>query len=618
MRRAPPSASRRSSAAIVAFAGTLLAGPVLPHLFGPERTPPIRLVGLYLFAMAALGVAGVLTAQRCAIGDGRFAVIGVAAALVVEVLALVLLADSVGSFVATTLLVSLALTTVLVMRSAPRSVWTRIGDRVRSSPGTVTMVGLLVVAVAVRLDVRRGLWVDEAISVRQAKLPLSQMLTDLRLNDVHPPLHYALLWGTVRMFGASEFAVRLPSLIAGVALIPAIAWTGRVIYDRRTGMVAAIFATIAPFCVWYSQEARMYAQFMLFATLAVGAQVSAIRRGRRRDWALYGVMTSAMIWTQYFAILPVLVQQAGFGWAALRLRHDRPRLRALLIGWAASAGLVLLLTFPLLPFLQSQLVANSHRSTPAVPGQAGANSSSIGGAISIYAVGANFIWAVWGYHADAVMVQIAALWPLLMLLMLVLLGRGRSSSSLLLAALVVVPIVALFVLGSTKRDLFELRYFSGAVPALLLIGARLVTATTRRRIAVVIAAGALAATMTVGLVDQQVNGANPRLFDFRGAARVVNQDVVGDRGVATGRPVLLYAPSYLGDVLEYYMPDIELLPVGTALPQDAGTVYVLSTERLATTDEASAKTTQVLSELEQGRTLAAQFDRPNVHIWKLR
>ena len=89
-------------------------------------------------------------------------------------------------------------------------------------------------------------------------------------------------------------------------------WVGRLLYDRRTGWVAAVLAAIAPFGVWYSQEARMYSLFML------------VRRRRRRaprcrrcaaaarvDWVLYGVATAAMLWTQYFAVLPVLVQQVG-------------------------------------------------------------------------------------------------------------------------------------------------------------------------------------------------------------------------------------------------------------------------------------------------------------------
>ena len=173
----------------------------------------------------------------------------------------------------------------------------------------------------------------------------------------------------------------------------------------------------------------------------------------------------------------------------------------------------------MLPILRDQLDAYGNRSAGLVPGQAGAGSSTIGGTISIYAVGANLIWAVLGLPrrrrdgpdrrpvaaADAAR--------------LVLLGRGRSGRSMLLLALVVVPMAALFVVGSMKRDLFELRYFSGAVPAMLLLGARVVTATTvprgPRRC---VAGGCVAATMlVVGLVDQQLNGANPRLYDFEGA-----------------------------------------------------------------------------------------------------
>ena len=113
-----------------------------------------------------------------------------------------------------------------------------------------------------------------------------------------------------------------------------------------------------------------------------------------------------------------------------------------------------------------QLAAYGNRGVGLVaPSQAGAGSSAIGGTISIYSVGANLIWAFLGYHADGPMVQIAALWPLLMLLGFVMLGRGRSGPSLLLLGLVVVPMGALFAIGSLRSDLFELRYFSGAVPA---------------------------------------------------------------------------------------------------------------------------------------------------------
>ena len=238
----------------------------------------------------------------------------------------------------------------------------------------------------------------------------------METTDVHPPLHHAILWVTVRIFGTSEFAVRLPSLIAGVALVPAMYWVGKVVFNRRTGWIAAVLATIAPFCVWYSQEARMYSQFMLFAALAIGAQVLAVRRGRWYDWALYAVSTALLFWTQYFGIMPIVVQQLGFGWAIWQARHRRHEWRRIAKGWALTLVAIGVMVAPVIPILQTQYAAYANRGIGLIPSQAGAGSSTIGGTISIYSVGANLIWAFFGYHADGAMVQIAALWPLLMLL----------------------------------------------------------------------------------------------------------------------------------------------------------------------------------------------------------
>ena len=594
----------------IAVAGGVLARPLVERMFGPQYTDIAHLVGPYLLAMALLGIIRVQAARRSAQGSSSTVTTAVAigAAVVVELLAVWLWADSVDAVVAVTLFTTAGLTVVLEFPHVVRQrtlVWPQVDRRT-----VVAIVGLCAVATAARVATSRGLWVDEAISVNQAQMSFGDMLADMRTTDVHPPLHHAILWITVRLFGTSEFAVRLPSLIAGVALVPAMAWVGRIVYDRRTGWMAAMFAAIAPFCVWYSQEARMYAQFMVLAAVAIGAQVQAIRRGRTFDWALYGVATALMVWTQYFAVLPILVQQVAFAWVLWRDRGDRARRRDLLRGWFLAVAIVVVIVAPLLPTLRAQLDAYGARGAGLVPGQAGAGSSAIGGTISIYAIGANLIWALLGYHADDAMAQIAAFWPLLMLVGLVLLGRGRSGNSLLLLGLVVAPMAALFAVGSMKRDLFELRYFSGAVPAMLLLGARLVTATAVRRAAVAVAGAAAAAVMLIGLVDQQLNGANPRLYDFEGALeRVSERAEKGD--------VVLYEPAYLGDVVQYYAPELRARPVGTDVALD-GAVWVLATERVIDAEDTSARLGTELAGLERDRTIVDRFERPNVRVWELR
>jgi Dolichyl-phosphate-mannose-protein mannosyltransferase len=541
--------------------------------------------------------------------------IAIGGAAIAEAAAIAVWADRAESVVAITLFTVASLAVVIelpnVTRWRPRRPLALPGFLAGAEGRRVLAMGALcVAAAAVRTATSRGLWVDEAISVRQAALPFGAMLADVRDTDVHPPLHHTLLWGTVRLFGTSEFAVRLPSLIAGVALVPAMAWVGRLLYDRRTGWIAAVLAAVAPFGVWYSQEARMYSLFMLLAALAVGTQVVALRRGRARDWVLFGVATAAMLWTQYFAVLPVLVQQVAIAAVLWGDRHDRSRRRRLVRGWLVSSAVVAVAMLPLLPILVDQLTAYGNRGAGLTPGQAGAGSSTLGSSISIYAVGANLIWATLGYHADGVMVQLAALWPLLMLLALVMLGRGRSGRSVYLLALVVVPMTALFVVGSMKRDLFELRYFAGAVPAILLLAARVVTSTVARRGPLLLGAAVAAAALSVALVDQQLNGANPRLYDFEGAlAEIAERAEPGD--------VVLYEPDYLADVVEYYAPGVEALPVGAKLLDSDRTVFVLATERVINAEDTSARLGHELAVLDRKLDIVDVFDRPNVRVWEL-
>ena len=159
------------------------------------------------------------------------------------------------------------------------------------------------------------------------------------------------------------------------------------------------------------------------------------------------------------------------------------------------------------------------------------------------------MWAIWGYHADATMLDIAALWPVLMLVALALLGRGRSPMSLLVLALAVTPAFILMAVGFKDRMLFEVRYFSGAVPMLMLVCARTIVTSSARRLPVALLTVALLGTMMLGTADQQLAKSNPRDYDFRSALEVV-------RSRAHRGDTLLYVPVYLGDVVQYYTPKV--------------------------------------------------------------
>src|ERR1700740_1099549 len=65
---------------------------------------------------------------------------------------------------------------------------------------------------------RTSLWLDEATSWDEARRPFWGMI-HATANDTFPPLHNILLYGVIRLFGDSAVALRVPSVILGVANI---------------------------------------------------------------------------------------------------------------------------------------------------------------------------------------------------------------------------------------------------------------------------------------------------------------------------------------------------------------------------------------------------------------
>src|SRR5437764_935401 len=86
----------------------------------------------------------------------------------------------------------------------------------------VTLVGLLLRVTSLG----HGLFADEAYSLALAQRGFGHMLElfGFEANGMPFPI---VLWPLIRIFGTGEAVLRLPSLIAGTASIPALWWAAR-------------------------------------------------------------------------------------------------------------------------------------------------------------------------------------------------------------------------------------------------------------------------------------------------------------------------------------------------------------------------------------------------------
>jgi 4-amino-4-deoxy-L-arabinose transferase-like glycosyltransferase len=195
---------------------------------------------------------------------------------------------------------------------------------------------LLFVAILTRLPgFNESLWYDE---VWYSLFNLDgEGLRRVVSNNQHPPLYPVMMRGWMEIFGDSEIAVRLPSLLLGLASLGVLFALTRAWFGRGTAFLATLLMALSPVHIWHSQENKNN-MLLLFATLlTVYGLQRAWAHNRRRDWILFVVSAIPALWTSHFALWVV---SACFLWLWLEvIRHPGHLPLARIAGSTVVVGL---------------------------------------------------------------------------------------------------------------------------------------------------------------------------------------------------------------------------------------------------------------------------------------
>jgi mannosyltransferase len=181
----------------------------------------------------------------------------------------------------------------------------------RSSTFILLFITLLAFGLRVyRLDAQ-SLWWDEMYTAMQANMTLPQLIESLLADRVHTPFYFLvmLVWGEI---GRSAFILRYFSIVAGVMTIPLIYVTGKRLNGRSVGLTAAFLLAIAPFHVWFSQEARMYSLLTLSALAANYFLLRLLQREKLGDWAAYSLTLTVTLLTHFLGVLILIAHYTFF------------------------------------------------------------------------------------------------------------------------------------------------------------------------------------------------------------------------------------------------------------------------------------------------------------------
>ena len=160
----------------------------------------------------------------------------------------------------------------------------------------------------------------------------------------------------------SETVIRLPSFIAGLFTIIALALAGVEMRKPSIGLGAAALLTLHPWHVRYAVEARGYSMMLFFIMVALLALLHALRRDKVSSWLLFALAQASFLLCFAGSLYVAVALNLLALWEILRRREYR-RIRTL-IGFNLIATIpVLIWMLPSLPqlieFLSREKVLNT-------------------------------------------------------------------------------------------------------------------------------------------------------------------------------------------------------------------------------------------------------------------
>ena len=195
-------------------------------------------------------------------------------------------------------------------------------------------------------------WLDEGISVGISSHPLTHIPSLLR-QDGSPPLYYLLLHVWMALFGTSDEATHVLSLLFALATVPVGFWAGRSLFGRRAGWITAVLVAVNPFIAAYANETRMYTLVALLSLVGTATFLHAFVFGRRKYLPVFTASLAVLLYTHNWALFFAL--GAGVALLACIALAEPDRRRRMFVDGLLAFGGAALVYVPWLPTLAYQV-----------------------------------------------------------------------------------------------------------------------------------------------------------------------------------------------------------------------------------------------------------------------
>ncbi len=190
-------------------------------------------------------------------------------------------------------------------------------------------------------------WFDEIVTVQHyVRSPLHEIIQRYEAANNHV-LNSLLAHLSAAIWGEQAWAIRLPSILFGIAGVWAFFFLARQLWTKQIALIGTLMFSASYHHVYYSQNARGYSAFVFFALLATGMLLRLLGADTAKpaQW-WYGAAYAGAIGLGAYSLLLMVFVVVGHTCVLVLARRWRA------LGWLfAGIGFALLLYAPMMSSL---------------------------------------------------------------------------------------------------------------------------------------------------------------------------------------------------------------------------------------------------------------------------
>ncbi len=157
-----------------------------------------------------------------------------------------------------------------------KTLWPRLEGLLfswRAKPGYEYLGLFLITLLATGLRFYRlgewSFWIDEYTTVVRSEFNIQNLGTILGQWRSWPPVSIVLTGAALDYFGTSEWSARLVPALLGIISVPVLYFPARRIFGPVVALFGVLLLAVAPWHLYWSQNARFYTALMLLYSLAL-------------------------------------------------------------------------------------------------------------------------------------------------------------------------------------------------------------------------------------------------------------------------------------------------------------------------------------------------------------